>query len=771
MRSITINLCSFALPPSNTSHVITSNDTPPKLPPLTKSANFAQIPSWVSLNNNNNNTVSIKQSTNRNQVENVHLISLSKQGKLKEAHDFITQLEETGVSVSSQAFQYLFETCSNSNSLYYGRLFYDKMKRNLKNPTGFLQNCVIQMFCDCGSLVDAQIMFDEMLDRKLSSWVIIISAYVNEGFLYKGFRLFSRMIKLGIKPNSSVYASLLKSLMGTSQFLVGKQMHAHVIKSGLAANISIATSIANMYVKCGWLEGAEQIFERMVEKKAVGLTGLMVGYTRADKLDDALKVFVNMVEDGVELDEFVFSSILKVCSRLEDVHLGRQIHSQIVKRGLESKVSVGTPLVDFYVKCSSFEHACKAFDTIHEPNDVSWSALICGYCQSGNFEEAFNVFKSLRSTTSFLLNSFFYTNIFQACSLLSDFNSGSQVHADAIKRGQIASLHGESMIITMYSKSGRLDYANRAFESLTQPDTVAWTAIISGHSYHGNASEALRLFEKMLKNGVRPNEVTFIAVLSACSHCGLIAEAKQYLESMSGEYGVNPTIDHYNCMVDVYSRGGLLNEAHDLICNMPFQPDAMSWKCLLSGCWTHRNVELGKVAAEKVRHLDPDDTSGYVLLFNLYASVGKWEEAARFRKMMAERNLRKELGCSWITVKDKVHRFIVGDKRHSETKLIYSKLEEFDIADEKGLLAEDDISFLARKKQLLVHSEKLAIMFGLISTPSNTPIVVFKNLRACKNCHEFAKRVSKDTDREIIVRDSCRFHHFRSGNCSCGDYW
>ncbi|KAK7840479.1 pentatricopeptide repeat-containing protein, partial [Quercus suber] len=550
----------------------------------------------------------------------------------------------------------------------------------------------------------------------------IVSAYAEEGVLDKAIGLFSAS---RIKPSHSIYISMLRSLTGFSLLELGKQLHSHVIINGLASNVSVDTAIANMYVKCGWLEGAELVFNQMTEKNAVVWTGLMVGYTQAGKLEAALELFTKMVKEGVQMDEFVFSIILKV------------------KLGLDSDVSVGTPLVDFYVKCGSFESARLAFERISEPNDVSWSCVISGYCQIGEFEESVKIFKLLKSK-GVVLNSFIYTSIFQACAALADLNLGAQVHADAIKTELVAYLYGESAMISMYSRCGRSDCAYQVFESLENPDTVAWTAIICGYAYHGNVIKALSLFNRMQDCGVRPNAVTFIGVLTACSHSGLVTEGKKYLESMRAEYGVEPTVDHYDCMVDIYSRAGLLQEALELIKCMAFEPDAMSWKSLLGGCWTHWNLELGKIAAENLLQLDPDDTATYIVMFNLYASHGKWEEAAHFRWMMAERNLRKDISYSWITVRGKMHRFAAEDVSCGSPE---------------------------RKEQLPDHSERLAIAFGLISTSRNTQIIVFKNLRACKDCHDFAKRVSMVTGREIVVRDSNRFHHFKLGKCSCNDYW
>ncbi|XP_031260962.1 pentatricopeptide repeat-containing protein At5g13270, chloroplastic-like [Pistacia vera] len=757
--------------PSNTSLIIAAaSDNAPTIKP----PNFGQIPSWLSLKTAPS-SLKTPQQNQPGKVENLHLVSLSKQEKLKEARAFLEQMGDAGVSVRPYSFECLLQACSNLKSVSDGRYFYHRLRETVKNPSGFLQNSVLRMYCDCGSLVEAQKVFDEMIERTLVSWLIIISAYAEAGFFNKSFRLFSDMIESGIEPNSLVYNGLLKYLVSPCFLELGKQLHSHVVRSGLSSSVSINTAICNMYVKCGCLDDAKRVFGQMDEKDSVASTALMVGFTQAEKLKDALNLFEKMVVEGNELDEFVFSIVLKACAGLKDLNLGRQIHGFVVKLGLESDVSVGTPLVDFYIKCSSFEPACRAFERIREPSDVSWSAMICGYCQNGKFEDSVKIFKSLRSKGP-VLNSWIYTNIFQACSALADFNLGGQAHADAMKNGVISYLYGESALVSMYSRCGRLDYATQAFELIDAPDTVAWTAIISGNSYHGNASEALRLFRRMQYCGVRPNAVTFIAVLTACSHSGLITEAKHFMDTMLSEYGVNPTIDHYNCMIDIYSRAGLLKEANELIKSMPFDPDTMSWKCLLGGCWVHKNFELGKIGAENLLQLDPEDTSSYILLFNLHTSSGKWEEAANIRKMMTERNLRKELSCSWITVKGKVHRFVVGDKHHPQTEEIYSKLKEFNdsmLNHEHGLLTEEDLSasLPERKEQLLDHSERLAISFGLMSTPTNAPIVIFKNLRACKDCHDFAKHVSAVTGRKIVVRDASRFHHFHSGQCSCNDYW
>ncbi|KAI3729401.1 hypothetical protein L6452_18058 [Arctium lappa] len=738
---------------------------------LIKTANFAQIPSKLSLKSN----VSTPKAplVQQGRIENVHLVSLSKQGKIQEAGDFIKEMDKSGVLVTLHSYECLLEMCSDLRHLSIGKFIHNHLQSSHSTPPIFIQNCAMGMYCECGSFSDAHRLFDEMTERNLASWAILISAYAKAGLIGKAVKLFSCMET--VEPDFNIYISILRSLVDSSSLELGKQMHSLAIKNGFTHIVKVDTTILNMYMKCGCLDSAELIFDQMAEKNAVAWTALMVGYMQVEKRVEVLALFLTMVKEGVQLDEYVFSITLKACACMENQAIGQQIHGYVLKLGVANEASVGTPLVDFYVKCGSIESATRAFNKISEPNDFSWSALITGYSQSGEFDECLKIFKSLKSRDA-VLNSFIYTSIFQACSAVAAFDLGAQAHGDAIKRGLVSYLYGESAMITMYARCGRLDYARQVFESIRKPDNVTWTAIIAGCAYHGNAPEALRLFRRMISSNVSPNAITFIAVFTAYNYSGLIKEAKECLDSMSSRYGVEPNINHYNCMIDIYARAGRLEESLEMIKNMPFEPGPMSWKCLLGGCSIHKNFKLGKIAAENLLRLDPHDTAAFVLMFNLHASYGNWEEAGLVRKMMAERNLRKEVSCSWISIKGKMHRFVVGDRHHPQAQEIYSKLKEFEYSktnNQEILLTEDDVSDILpeRREQLLDHSERLAIAYGLISTDKGSPITIFKNLRACKDCHEFAKHVSMVTGQEIVVRDANRFHHFKSGKCSCGDYW
>lgn len=308
-------------------------------------------------------------------------------------------------------------------------------------------------------------------------------------------------------------------------------------------------------------------------------------------------------------------------------------------------------------------------------------------------------------------------------------------------------------------------------------NVVSWTSMVTGFAKHGFAAKALETFHNMLEAGVRPNEITYIAVLSACSHVGLISEGWKHFKSMNVEHGIVPRMEHYACMVDLLGRSGCLEEAMEFINSMPFKADALVLRTFLGACRVHGNIDLGKHAAKMILAQDPNDPAAHILLSNLYASTGQWDEVAEIRKNMKERNLTKEAGCSWIEVENKVHKFYMGDTSHSEVVEISDELDQLALEiKELGYVPNTDfvlhdVEEEQKEQYLFQHSEKIAVAFGFISTSKSKPIRVFKNLRVCGDCHTAFKYFSIARGREIVVRDSNRFHHFKDGKCSCNDYW
>uniref|UniRef100_A0A7N1A0A4 DYW domain-containing protein n=1 Tax=Kalanchoe fedtschenkoi TaxID=63787 RepID=A0A7N1A0A4_KALFE len=329
----------------------------------------------------------------------------------------------------------------------------------------------------------------------------------------------------------------------------------------------------------------------------------------------------------------------------------------------------------------------------------------------------------------------------------------------------------------MYAKSGNIDDSLQIFKSLESKDTAVWNAMLVGLAQHGKGEEAISLFQAMTSSGFQPDKVTFIGVLSACSHSNLFMKSYEHFNAMSRQYGIKPEIEHYSCLVDALARGGLVQEAEKVISSMPFEPSAAMYRVVLSACRIERDAETGRRAAEKLMELEPSDPSPYILLYNIYAAGNRWDEAVEARSLMRKVSVKKDPGFSYVDSHNRVHLFTSDDKSHPQADLIYAKLYEMmrNIKEEGYAPATDvvllDVEDEEKEKWLWHHSEKLAVAFALVSTPPGKPIRVIKNIRICSDCHSAFKCVSKFYRREIILRDANRFHRIVDGVCSCGDFW
>ncbi|KAG2598795.1 hypothetical protein PVAP13_5KG395100 [Panicum virgatum] len=352
-----------------------------------------------------------------------------------------------------------------------------------------------------------------------------------------------------------------------------------------------------------------------------------------------------------------------------------------------------------------------------------------------------------------------------------------QLHSRLIKAGYGVGCFVGNALLAMYFKCGNMEEAHNAFEEMEERDVVSWNTMIAGYARHGFGKEALEVFDTMRKTSTKPDDITLVGVLAACSHSGLIEKGVSYFYSMHHDFGVTAKPEHYTCMIDLLGRAGRLDEAVSLMKDMPFEPDSTMWGALLGASRIHRNSELGRSAAEKIFELEPENAGMYVLLSNIYASSGKWRDVDKMRAMMYERGVKKVPGFSWIEVQNKVHTFSVGDCVHPEKEDIYAFLEDLDMRMKKAgyISATDmvlhDVEEEEKEHMLKYHSEKLAVAYGILKIPPGRPIRVIKNLRVCEDCHTAFKYISAIEGQLIILRDSNRFHHFRDGSCSCGDYW
>ncbi|KAF7819295.1 pentatricopeptide repeat-containing protein [Senna tora] len=670
----------------------------------------------------------------------------------------------------------LLSACASVGDLLKGKQLHSYAFKAGMCSDIILEGSLLDLYVKCLDIETAHDFFLTTETENVVLWNVMLVAYGQLDNLTESFQIFRQMQIEGIIPNQFTYPSILRTCTSLGALDLGEQIHAQALKTGFQFNVYVSSVLIDMYAKHGKLDTALEILQRLKEDDVVSWTAMIAGYAQNDMFVNALKLFKEMQDRGIQSDNIGFASAIRACAGIQALNQGRQIHGQSCVSGYSDDISIGNALVSLYARCGKVHEAYLAFDKIFDKDNISWNSLISGFAQSEYFEEALSVFVQMNKA-GLEINSFTFGSAVSAAANITNIKVGKQIHAMIKKTGYDLETEVSNVLITLYAKCGNIDEAKRQFLEMPEKNEVSWNAMITGFSQHGHGFEALSLFEDMKQLGVLPNHVTFVGVLSACSHVGLVDEGISYFKSMSELHSLVPRPEHYACVVDLLGRAGLLSRAKRFVEDMPIEPDAMVWRTLLSACTIHKNIDIGEFAARHLLELEPKDSATYVLLSNMYAVTGKWGCRDRTRQMMKDRGVKKEPGRSWIEVKNSVHAFFVGDQLHPLADKIYAYLRDLNMrAVENGYETQSNslLSDAEREQKdptQTIHSERLAIAFGLISLSSSSPVHVFKNLRVCGDCHNWIKHVSKISDRVIIVRDAYRFHHFEGGVCSCHDYW
>lgn len=584
-----------------------------------------------------------------------------------------------------------------------------------------------------------------------------------------------------LEPDRTLYNALLKRCTQLGKLREGRIVHSHILNypnsNNLRHDLFIQNSILFMYARCGSLEDARRVFDEMPSRDMVTWTSMITGYAQNERATDALVLFPYMLRDGNRPNEFTLSSLVKCCGFIPSYGDGKQIHGCCWKYGFQSNVYVGSSLVDMYARCGYLDEAQAVFDEIgSSKNEVSWNALIGGYARKGEGEEALGLFVRMQRE-DYAATDFTYSALLCSSSSMGSLEQGKWLHAHMMKSGRKLVGYVGNTLLHMYAKSGSILDAKKVFDRLVKVDVVSCNSMLIGYAQHGLGKEAVELFEEMLSwDGIEPNDITFLSVLTACSHAGLLDKGKHYFGLMR-RYGIEPKVSHYATVVDLLGRAGLLDQAKSFIEEMPIEPTASIWGALLGASRMHKDMEMGSYAAQKVFELDPSYSGAHILLANIYASAGRWRDVANVRKTMKDSGLKKEPACSWVEIENSVHVFVANDNAHPQKDKVHEMWEMLnERITEIGYVPDTSQVLLFVDQQekelnLQYHSEKLALAFALLNTPPGSTIRIMKNIRVCGDCHSAIKYVSLVVKREIIVRDTNRFHHFRDGFCSCGDYW
>ncbi|PNY13148.1 pentatricopeptide repeat-containing protein at4g33170-like protein [Trifolium pratense] len=710
-------------------------------------------------------------------VWNKTLSSYLQAGKAWEAIDCFRDMIKSRVPCDSLTFIVTLSVISSLNHLELGKQIHGAVVRFGWDQFVSVGNSVINMYVKAGSVYYARRMFGQMKEVDLISWNTVISGCAQSGLEECSLRLFIDLLRSGLLPDQYTYASVLRACSSLEKsYYLGRQVHTCALKSGIVLDSFVSTALIDVYSRSGKMEEAKLLFHNQDGFDLASWNAMMHGHMVSDNYCEALRLFGLMHESGEKADQITLANAAKAAGCLVRLQHGKQIHAVVLKERFDLDLFVISGILDMYLKCGEMESAHKVFNGIPSPDDVAWTTMISGCVENGEEEHALLKYHQMR-LAGVQPDEYTFATLVKACSLLTTLEQGRQIHANVMKLNCAFDPFVMTSLVDMYAKCGNIEDAYGLFRRMNTRNIVLWNAMIVGLAQHGNAEEALNFFNEMKSRGVTPDRVTFIGVLSACSHSGLICDAYENFDSMQKNYGIEPEIEHYSCLVDALSRAGRIQEAEKVVSSMPFEASATMYRTLLNACRVQGDKETGKRLAEKLFTLEPSDSAAYVLLSNIYAAANQWENAVSARNMMRRVNVKKEPGFSWVDMKNKVHLFVAGDRSHEETDLIYNKVEcvmkrireEGYVPDTEFTLV--DIEEEDKESALYHHSEKLAIAYGLMKTPPSTTLRVIKNLRVCGDCHNAIKYISKVFQREIVLRDANRFHHFRNGICSCGDYW
>ncbi|KAJ8750438.1 hypothetical protein K2173_015577 [Erythroxylum novogranatense] len=664
------------------------------------------------------------------------------------------------------------ENCSSMSEL---KQIHCQMLRNGLFFDPFSASKIVA-FCalhDSGCLNYARLVFSQILSPTTYTCNSMIRGYTNSNFHQQAILFYQEMIVQDLLPDRFTFPSLFKSC---GDLLEGKQLHCHSTKLGFVSDVYIQNTLMNMYSNCGCLLSAKNVFHKMVEKSVVSWATIIGAHAHWNRTDEAVKLFEQMGSENVKPNEVTLVNVLTACGKARDLAMVKRIHNYIEENGFGLYPIINAALVDVYCKCGCVSIARELFDKIQDKNLFCWNIMINGHVEDSDFEEALILFRKMQAK-GVTGDKVTMVSLLLACTHLGALDLGKWLHAYIKKQKIEVDVALGTALVDMYAKCGSIEIALKVFHELPEKDVMAWTATIVGLAMCGQGEKALEYFQEMQIRGVKPDAVTFVGILAACSHAGLVEEGMAYFNSMSAVYGIKPSIEHYGGLVDILGRAGRISQAEELIAGMPMAPDQFVLGGLLGACRIHGNLEAAERAAKQLLELNPDNCGMYILLSNIYKSLNKWGGAKRIRELMEAKGIKKPPGCSLIEVDGIVHEFVKGDSFHPQSKEIYRILADMiDRIKQAGYVPNMsevlfDMDEEEKETALSVHSEKLAIAYGLLNTTPGTTIRVIKNLRTCSDCHTAAKAVSKVYNREIIVRDRNRFHHFKDGSCSCRDYW
>jgi pentatricopeptide repeat protein len=592
---------------------------------------------------------------------NAMIVGYLQNGVAEEALEIFRQMQLTDVKANLVTMVSVLPVCAELGALQSGRAIHGYIIRGGFETYISVGSSLVAMYGKCGFIDIADKVFHSMAERDVVSWNAMIAGYAQNELPIEALALFDQMQLEDLKPDRITMLSVLPACTHLGSLQQAQRMHGYIIRRGFELDVAVGNSFIAMYAKCGSLDNGCQVFDKITRKDVVSWTAMIAGYVHNEHFHEALELFHKMQVADLIPDSVTMVSVLSACAHLGALQQGKWIHDYITRNGYDSDVSVRNALVAMYAKCGNTEMAWQLFYEMHIRDTGSWNAMITCSAQNGHSMEALTLFLQMQ-LSGLKPNSVTLGGVLSACANIGALQHGKGIHNFIIKCGFESDISVGTALFDMYAKCGNVKVAHELFDRMPKRDVVSWSAMIGGYGMHGYGKNALELFSRMQETSVIPNHATFVSVLSACSHAGLVDEGWRYFDYMTQKYCITPNVKHYACMVDLLGRAGHLHDALEFIEKMPIKPDVGVWGALLGACKIHGNIELGEHVAACILHLEPENTGHYILLSNTYAATGRWDDVEKLRKTMKGRCLKKTPGCSFIEVNNKVHGFLAEDR-------------------------------------------------------------------------------------------------------------
>lgn len=652
------------------------------------------------------------------------LVACLQNGQPRKVLRLYERMRKEGLSPNRRAFLVVLQACGQLGEknqgigtlsfpekqkvLNIGRALHADARKAGFESDLFVGNTLISMYGRCGSMVDAQDVFDRLSNRDLVSWNAMLSAFIEQGLEQRALLLYGQMKENGVEPDVRTFVRVLQACallaereedivdgqtIKLESFKRGQAIHADILRCGFQSDIFIASTLVAMYGKCGSLANAQKVFDGLSQRNVVSWTAMLAAYAQHGEAQKALAMYEQMQAEGVSPNDRTLVSALQACGILAEEEdsimdglymkmgsLGRAkaLHLDARRKGYDSDVFVGSTLISVYGKCGSTVDAQQVFEALPRRNVVSWNALIAAYAQLNEAEKAFELYEQMQHR-GVLATEITLMCVLQACGSAGGLDVCRQIHRKIGSAKKVLSIVLANTLIHAYGRCASMVDAQHVFEEMEEPNVISWNALISGYARQGNNAASLQAYDAMQLVGIKPNGLTFLSVLSACSHAGLVHRGIEYFESMSKNHGISPKIEHYVCMVDLLGRAGQFGLIGDLLSTMPLQPNLSLWLCLLGACRQHGEVVLGKVAFDCAVRLQPRHAASYVLMSNICAHAGLWEYEKEVNQMEHMAGAWKKCGQSWIEHEQESRTFLVGDGKDAQHRHVYDMLEHFSL--------------------------------------------------------------------------------------------